>query len=106
LLLKVTAIICRSPTHSWRDLCPSLDKHIILVKMAQQVESVLVSDIHLGPVTNFSFSLKFSLDSCGCYFIAPSLTFCSRKFKSRWVHEIISWSECWHSRMRRLFRTV
>jgi hypothetical protein len=28
-------------------------------------QSVLVSDTHLGPVTNFSFSLKFSLDSCG-----------------------------------------
>jgi hypothetical protein len=26
---------------------------------------VLVSGTHLGPVTNFSFSLKFSLDSCG-----------------------------------------
>jgi hypothetical protein len=28
-------------------------------------QSVLVSDTHLGPMTNFSFSLKFSLDSCG-----------------------------------------
>jgi hypothetical protein len=27
-----------------------------------------------GSVTNFSFSSKFSLDSCGCYFVAPSLT--------------------------------
>jgi hypothetical protein len=27
--------------------------------------SVLVSGTHLGPVTNFSFSLKFSLGSCG-----------------------------------------
>jgi hypothetical protein len=26
--------------------------------------SVLVSNAHLGPVTNFSFSLKFPLDSC------------------------------------------
>jgi hypothetical protein len=35
-------------------------------------QSVLVSGAHLGPTTNFSFSLKFSLDSCGfCYFIAP-----------------------------------
>jgi hypothetical protein len=37
-------------------------------------QSVLVSGTHLGPATNFSFSLKFSLDSCGCYFVAPSLT--------------------------------
>jgi hypothetical protein len=28
-------------------------------------QSALVSGTHLGPVTNFSFSLKFSLDSCG-----------------------------------------
>jgi hypothetical protein len=28
-------------------------------------KSVLVSGAHLGPVTNFSFSLKFPLDSCG-----------------------------------------
>jgi hypothetical protein len=28
-------------------------------------QSVLVSDAHLGAATNFSFSLKFYLDSCG-----------------------------------------
>jgi hypothetical protein len=28
-------------------------------------QSVLVSCTHLGPATNFSFSLNFSLDSCG-----------------------------------------
>jgi hypothetical protein len=28
-------------------------------------QSVLVSGAHVGPVTNFSFSLKFPLDSCG-----------------------------------------
>jgi hypothetical protein len=28
-------------------------------------QSVLVLGAHLGPVTNFSFSLKFPLDSCG-----------------------------------------
>jgi hypothetical protein len=28
-------------------------------------QSVLVSGAHLGPVTNFSFPLKFPLDSCG-----------------------------------------
>jgi hypothetical protein len=27
-------------------------------------QSVLVSDTHLGPATNFYFPLKFSLDSC------------------------------------------
>jgi hypothetical protein len=38
-------------------------------------QSVLVSGSHLGPVTNFSFSLKFSLDKLRvCYFVAPSLT--------------------------------
>jgi hypothetical protein len=31
-------------------------------------QSVLVSGAHLGPVTNFSFSLKFPLDSCGLLF--------------------------------------
>jgi hypothetical protein len=35
-------------------------------------QSVLVSGAHLGPATNFSSSLKFSLDGCG--FVAPSLT--------------------------------
>jgi hypothetical protein len=30
-------------------------------------QSVLVSGIHLGPETNFSFSLKFSLDSWGFF---------------------------------------
>jgi hypothetical protein len=28
-------------------------------------QSVLVAGAHLGPVINFSFSLKFPLDSCG-----------------------------------------
>jgi hypothetical protein len=28
-------------------------------------QSVLVLGAHQGPVTNFSFSLKFLLDSCG-----------------------------------------
>jgi hypothetical protein len=28
-------------------------------------QSALVSGAHLGPVTNFSFSLKFPSDSCG-----------------------------------------
>jgi hypothetical protein len=28
-------------------------------------QSVLVSGAHLGPLTNFSFAMKFSVDSCG-----------------------------------------
>jgi hypothetical protein len=28
-------------------------------------QSILMSGTRLGPVTNFSFSLEFSLDSCG-----------------------------------------
>jgi hypothetical protein len=28
-------------------------------------QSVLVSGAHLGPVTNFSFAMKFPVDSCG-----------------------------------------
>jgi hypothetical protein len=28
-------------------------------------QSVLVSGAHLGPATNFSFAMKFPLDSCG-----------------------------------------
>jgi hypothetical protein len=38
-------------------------------------QSVLVSGAHLGPATNFYFSLKYSLRQLlVCYFIAPSLT--------------------------------
>jgi hypothetical protein len=38
-------------------------------------QSVLVSGTHLGPTTNFYFSLKLSLDSCGfVILLAPSLT--------------------------------
>jgi hypothetical protein len=37
-----------------------------LISDGQQAgQSVLVSGTHLGAATNFSFSLKFSLDSCG-----------------------------------------
>jgi hypothetical protein len=41
--------------HSKSKLCYNL----------QSVSHVLVSGTHLGPVINFSFTLKFSLDSCG-----------------------------------------
>jgi hypothetical protein len=38
-------------------------------------QSVLMSRAHLGPATNFSFSLNFSSASFGfCYFVVPSLT--------------------------------
>jgi hypothetical protein len=38
-------------------------------------QSVLVSGAHLGPATNFSFSLRFSFRQLRvCYFVAPSLT--------------------------------
>jgi hypothetical protein len=38
-------------------------------------QSFLVPGTHLGPATNFSFSLKFYLGSCVLwYFVAPSLT--------------------------------
>jgi hypothetical protein len=33
-------------------------------------QSVLVSGLHLGPMTNFSFSLKSPLDSCGFVFFS------------------------------------
>jgi hypothetical protein len=38
-------------------------------------QSVMVSGAHLGPLTNFSFAMRFSVDSCGfVVFVAPSLT--------------------------------
>jgi hypothetical protein len=37
--------------------------------------SALVSEAHLGPMTNFSFSMEFPSDSCGfVIFVAPSMT--------------------------------
>jgi hypothetical protein len=45
------------------------------VKLRPTVSWVLVSDTHMGAVTNFSLSLKFSFRQLRlCYFIAPSLT--------------------------------
>jgi hypothetical protein len=44
----------------WKEL------KVKLIYVRQSVgQSVLVSGAHLGPVTNFSFYSKFSLDSCG-----------------------------------------
>jgi hypothetical protein len=51
-------------------------------------QSVLVSGAHLGPVTNFSFSLKFPSAICVCYFVAPSLTrgrACNLLYNCFWV---------------------
>jgi hypothetical protein len=59
-------------------------------------QSVLVSGTHLGPVTNFSFSLKFPLDNCVCYFVAPSLTrgrVCNLLFSCFWALPEHSWAE-------------
>jgi hypothetical protein len=35
------------------------------LKLIYERQSVLVSGAHLGPAINFSFSVKFPLDSCG-----------------------------------------
>jgi hypothetical protein len=35
------------------------------LKLIYDRQSVLVSGTHLGPVTNFCFSLKFLLEGCG-----------------------------------------
>jgi hypothetical protein len=40
-------------------------KQISLLKLIYDRQSVLVSGTHLGPATNFSFSLKFPFGSCG-----------------------------------------
>jgi hydrogenase maturation factor len=43
-----------------------MDLKLKLIYDRQSVgQYVLVSGTHLGPATNFYFSLKFSLDSCG-----------------------------------------
>jgi hypothetical protein len=50
-------------------------------------QSVLVSGAHLGPVTNFSFSLQFPSDSC-VFFVAPSLTrgrVCNLQYNCFWA---------------------
>jgi hypothetical protein len=47
-----------------QDLTPHLKLQLIYDRQSVG-QSVLVSGAHLGPATNFSFSLKFLLDSCG-----------------------------------------
>jgi hypothetical protein len=52
--------------HLSNSLCHCHALKLQLIYNRQSVgQSVLVSGAHLGPVTNFSFSLKFLLDSCG-----------------------------------------
>jgi hypothetical protein len=52
--------------NSFMKLCPVIKSKSKLIYDRQSVgQSVLVSGAHLGPATNFYFSLKFSLDSCG-----------------------------------------
>jgi hypothetical protein len=46
--------------------CQELMAQLKLIYDRQSVgQSVLVSSAHLGPVTNFSFAMKFPVDSCG-----------------------------------------
>jgi hypothetical protein len=46
--------------------CHTLKLKLKFIYYRQSVgQSVLVSGAHLGPATNFSFSLKFPSDSCG-----------------------------------------
>jgi hypothetical protein len=48
-----------------RQLRPDTNVKLTLNYDRQSVDqSVLVSGDHLGPLTNFPFSLKFSLDNC------------------------------------------
>jgi hypothetical protein len=46
-------------------LCKWLFKLKLIYDRQSVGQSALVSGAHLGPVTNFSFSLKFPVDSCG-----------------------------------------
>jgi hypothetical protein len=70
-LLTPTALPIRKPfpvhvgwEFGWA-LADSLMKLKLIYDRQSVGQSVLVSGTHLGPVTNFSFSLKFPLDSCG-----------------------------------------
>jgi hypothetical protein len=50
--------------HNKQRLCFAKQLQLQLIYDQQSVgQSVLVSGAHLGPVTNFSFSLKFPSDS-------------------------------------------
>jgi hypothetical protein len=57
-----------------RQFCVAIDDHVYDLSKSKSKshydrqsvgQSVLVSGVHLGPATNFSFSLKLYLDSCG-----------------------------------------
>jgi hypothetical protein len=66
--LEVADAVNLRPTVSWsvRILLSPLKWQLQLIYDRQSVsQSVLVSGAHLGPMTNFSFSLTFLLDSCG-----------------------------------------
>jgi hypothetical protein len=50
----------------WRySIPPPHGIHERQAKVKSVGQALLVSGAHLGPATNFSFSLRFSLDSCG-----------------------------------------
>jgi hypothetical protein len=60
------SVILRPELHVKKQKCTALMLKLKLICNRQSVgQSVLVSGAHLGPVINFSFSLKFPLDSCG-----------------------------------------
>jgi hypothetical protein len=46
-------------------------------------QSALVSGAHLGPLTNFSFAMKFSVDSCDAEESRPPLW---SSGQSSWLH--------------------
>jgi hypothetical protein len=63
LFVNSNSKVIRQPV-SLLVLSPRLQLQLQLIYDRQSVgQSVLVSGAHLGPVTNFSFSLKFLLDS-------------------------------------------
>jgi hypothetical protein len=65
--LLVLLVLVQSNCSTPLCYCLVLQLKLKLIYDRQSVgQSVLVSGAHLGPVTNFSFSLKFILDSCGC----------------------------------------
>jgi hypothetical protein len=58
-------LICSDP---YKGLTSITGQPMLKLKLIYDRQSVLVSDTHLGPATNFSFSLKFSLGSSGLLF--------------------------------------
>jgi hypothetical protein len=68
---------CSAVRQTAGNACSSLMPAGLKLKLIYDLQlvgqSVLVSGAHLRRAKNFSFSLKFSLDSC-LFFVAPSLT--------------------------------